>query len=170
MPKHLRAVCECARSGSQAVVARPGALAVLRPDPKWREPSGAFVRQRTMHWGMGLSGRLLLAGLLAVAACGSDAAPAARAPVVHAAGSSCAHGSRFALSLAADRGGQPTPAAAAAWFARHGGLAGIPAQGWRRVSGSGSGSGATVESGAVTLHVIQGPDRTWQVDSGNRCP
>jgi hypothetical protein len=45
---------------------------------------------------------------------------------------------------------------------------GIPAQGWRQISRSGS--GATVESGAVTLHVIQGPDRTWQVDSGNRCP
>lgn len=45
---------------------------------------------------------------------------------------------------------------------------GIPAEGWRQVSRSGT--GATVESGAVTLHVIQGPDRTWQVDSGNRCP
>jgi hypothetical protein len=125
-----------------------------------------------MRWGMDISGSCLLAGLLAIAACGSDAAPAARAPVVHAAGSSCAHGSGFAVSLASDRGGQPTPAAAAAWFARHGGLTGIPAQGWRQVSGggSGSGSGATVESGAVTLHVIQGPDRTWQVDSGNRCP
>ena len=75
---------------------------------------------------------------------------------------------RIRLSLVSDRGGQPTPAAAAAWFARHGGLTGIPAQGWRQLSRSGS--GATVESGAVTLHVIQGPDRTWQVDSGNRCP
>jgi len=65
-------------------------------------------------------------------------------------------------------GGQPTPAAAAAWFARHGGLTGIPAEGWRQVSRSGT--GATAEPGAVTLHVIQGPDRTWQVDSGNRCP
>jgi hypothetical protein len=121
-----------------------------------------------MRWGMNVSGSFLLAGLLAIAACGSDAAPAARAPVVHAAGSSCANGSGFALSLVSDRGGQPTPAAAAAWFARHGGLTGIPAQGWRQVSRSGS--GATVKSGAVTLHVIQGPDRTWQVDSGNRCP
>jgi hypothetical protein len=121
-----------------------------------------------MRWGMDVSGSFLLAGLLAIAACGSDAAPVARAPLVHAVGSSCVNGSGFALSLASDRGGQPTPAAAAAWFARHGGLTGIPAQGWRQVSRSGS--GATVESGAVTLHVIQGPDRTWQVDSGNRCP
>lgn len=132
------------------------------------EPSGAFVRQRYMRWEMGVSGSFLLTGLLALAACGSDAAPAAPAPVVHAASSSCARGSGFALSLASDRGGQPTPVTAAAWFARHGGLTGIPAQGWRQVSRSGS--GATVESGAVTLHVIQGPDRTWQVDSGNRCP
>jgi hypothetical protein len=121
-----------------------------------------------MRWEMDVSGSFLLAGLLAIAACGSDAAPAARAPVVHAAGSSCANGSRFALSLVSDRGGQPTPAAAAAWLARHGGLTGIPAQGWRQVSRNGT--GATVESGAVTLHVIQGPDRTWQVDSGRRCP
>jgi hypothetical protein len=119
---------------------------------------------------MGVSGSFLLVGLLAIAACGSDAAPAAPAPVVHAAGSSCANGSGFALSLVSDRGGQPTPVAAAAWFARHGGLTGIPAQGWRQVSRSRSGSGATVGSGAVTLHVVQGPDRTWQVDSGSRCP
>jgi hypothetical protein len=148
--------------------ARPGALAVVRPRPKWREPSGAFVRQRNMRWETGISGSFLLAGLLAAAACGSDAGPAAPAPVVHGAGSSCAHGSGFALSLTSDRGGRPTPAAAAAWFARHGGLTGIPAQGWRQVSRSGS--GATFKSGAVTLHVIQGSDRTWQVDSGTRCP
>jgi len=121
-----------------------------------------------MRWGMDVFGSCLFAGLLAVAACGSGAAPAAPAPVVDAAGSSCANGSGFALSLASDRGGQPTPAAAAAWFARHGGLTGIPAEGWRQVSRSDS--GATVESGAVTLHVSQGSDRTWQVDSGYRCP
>jgi hypothetical protein len=132
------------------------------------EPSGAFVRQRNMRWGMGVSGGCLFVGLLAITACGSNAAPATPVPVVHAAGSSCANGSGFALSLVSDRGGQPTPAAAAAWFARHGGLTGIPAQGWRQVSRNSS--GATVKSGAVTLHVIQGPDRTWQVDSGNRCP
>ena len=34
MPKHLTAARERARSGSEVVVARPGALAVLRPDPK----------------------------------------------------------------------------------------------------------------------------------------
>ena len=116
---------------------------------------------------MDVSGSFLLAGLLAIAACGSEAAPATPAPAVHAAASSCANGSGFAASLVSGRGGQPTPAAAAAWFARHGGLTGIPAQGWRQVSRSGSGT--TVESGAVTLHVIQGPDQTWHVDSGNRC-
>jgi len=121
-----------------------------------------------MRWGMHVFGGCLFAALLAIAGCGSDAAPAAPVPAVHAAGSSCANGSGFALSLVSDRGGQPTPAAAAAWFARHGGLTGIPAEGWRQVSRSGS--SVTVESGPVTLHVIQGPDRTWQVDSGNRCP
>ena len=113
-------------------------------------------------------GGCLFAGLLTSVGCGSDAAPATPVPTVHAAGSSCANGSGFALSLVSDRGGQPTPNSAATWFARHGGLTGIPGKGWRQVSRSGS--SVTVESGAVTLHVIQGPDRTWQVDSGNRCP
>src|SRR5580692_12727193 len=84
---------------------------------------------------------------------GSASPTRLRVVKVHAAASSCANGSGFALSLVSDRDGQPTPAAAAAWLARHGGLTGIPAQGWRQVSRSGSGSGATVESGAVTLHV-----------------
>jgi hypothetical protein len=118
-------------------------------------------------------GGCLFAGLLAGVGCGSEAAPATPVPAVHAAGSSCADGSGFALSLVSDRGGQPTPASAAAWFARHGGLTGIPAEGWRQVSRSGS--SVTVESGAVTLHVIQGPDQTWQVANlavraGSGCP
>jgi hypothetical protein len=146
---------------------RPARALAVRVDSKWREPSDAFVRQRNMRWGRNLAGSCLFAGLLATAACGSNAAPAAPAPLVHAAASSCPNRSGFALSLVSDRGGQPTPAAAAAWFAQHGGLTGIPAQGWRQVSRSGS--SATVESGTVTLHVIQGPDRKWQVDSGNRC-
>jgi hypothetical protein len=79
----------------------------------------------------------------------------------------CANGSAFALSLVSDRGGQPTPVAAAAWFARHGGVAGVPARGWREVGRHGR--GATVLSGPIVLHVVQGPDRTWQVDSGNWC-
>jgi hypothetical protein len=86
---------------------------------------------------------------------------------VAAATPACTSGSAFALSLVSDRGGQPTPIAAAAWFARHGGMTGIPARGWRRASRNGD--GAAVRSGPVTLHVVQGPDRTWQVDSGRRC-
>jgi hypothetical protein len=79
----------------------------------------------------------------------------------------CAEGSGFAVSLVSDRGGRPTPTAAAVWFARHGAVAGVPFGGWREVSRNGG--GRTVESGSFTLHVIQGPDRTWQVDSGSRC-
>lgn len=128
-----------------------------------------------MRWVMGVFGSCLSAGLLATAACGSQIAPvapasaaAAQPSVVHAANSPCPSGSGFALSLVSDRGGQPTPVAAASWFARHGGLPGIPAHGWRQVSRSGG--AAMVQSGAVTLHAIQGPDRTWQVDAGTRCP
>jgi hypothetical protein len=121
-----------------------------------------------MRLAMAVSGGCLSATLLAIAACGSDAAPATHAPAVHATSSSCSNGSGFALSLASDRDGQPTPIAAAAWFARHGGVAGLPAEGWRQITRSGG--AATVQSGAVTLHVVRGPDRTWQVDSGTRCP
>jgi hypothetical protein len=71
------------------------------------------------------------------------------------------------VSLVPGREGQPTPAAAAAWFARHGGVPGIPDEGWRQASRNGS--GAIVGSGQVILHAVQGPDRTWQVDSGSRC-
>jgi hypothetical protein len=117
------------------------------------------------------SGGGLLLCLLAAAGCGSRAAaaPAAvpSAAAVPAARSSCATGSAFELSLVSDRGGQPTPAAAAAWFARHGGVPGIPDAGWRVVSRAAR--DATLRSGPVTLHAARGPDRTWQVDSGQRC-
>jgi len=77
--------------------------------------------------------------------------------------------SGFALSLASDRGGQSSPVAAAVWFAQHGAVQGIPKIGWNVVS-TGKAEG-TVQSGGVQLHVIEGPDQTWQVDSGQySCP
>jgi hypothetical protein len=76
--------------------------------------------------------------------------------------------SAFALTLASDRGGQPTPTAAAQWLARHGAIAGIPLDGWQPVSQGDA--EASVRSGAVVLHVIEGPDQTWQVDGGQHCP
>jgi hypothetical protein len=81
--------------------------------------------------------------------------------------SRCAQQGGFALSLASDTGGQPTPNAAATWFAAHGGIASLPAQGWRVVDQDKD--GATLRSGASTLHVVQGSDQTWQVDSGTSC-
>jgi len=113
-------------------------------------------------------GGCIVACLLTATACGSGSSQSAAAPVPAAtARSGCASGSAFALSLVSDRAGQPTPAAAAAWFARYGDVAGVPDRGWR---GAGRhGRGATVRSGPVTLHVVQGPDRTWQVDSGSWC-
>jgi hypothetical protein len=117
-----------------------------------------------------VSGGWILACLLAASACGSGSAhpAAAQAPATAAtARPACASGPAFALSLVSDRGGQPTPVAAAAWFARHGGVAGVPARGWRQASRQGR--DATVRSGLVTLHAVQGPDRTWQVDSGSWC-
>jgi hypothetical protein len=75
--------------------------------------------------------------------------------------------SGFALSLASDRGGQSSPVKAAVWFARHGAVPGIPDAGWKEVS-TGKAE-ATVQSGGVQLHVLEGPDQTWQVDSGQYC-
>ena len=112
-------------------------------------------------------GSCLLAVALAAPACGSGAGLAPPVPAVPAAGSSCASRSGFAVSLVPGREGQPAPAAAAAWFARHGGVPGIPDEGWRQASRNGS--GAIAGSGQVILHAVQGPDRTWRVDSGSRC-
>jgi hypothetical protein len=113
----------------------------------------------------------ILAVAMAAGACGSRSAIPARSAGDSVAATAdtppCVSGSGFALSLVSDRGGQPTPVRAAEWFARHGQLSGIPAGGWRETSRD-SGT-AVVESGPVKLHVVEGPDRTWQVDSGERC-
>ncbi len=79
----------------------------------------------------------------------------------------CATRTGFELSLVRDRGGQPTPVAAARWLARHGDVPGIPRRGWR-LTGE-SRSGATVASHRTVLHAVQGSDGTWQVDSGTTC-
>jgi len=111
--------------------------------------------------------------ILGAGACGSRSAggehmPAADVPSTPAAAiATCGSGSGFALSLVSDRGGQPTPVRAAQWFAHHGGVPGIPDQGWREISHDDA--SALLASGSVRVHVIQGPDRTWQVDSGERC-
>jgi len=116
---------------------------------------------------------LVTAALLATAACGTaaEAAPPTGAPTNAATSasitqphSSCAG---FSLSLVSDRGGRPSPVAAAEWFAGHGGVAGVPQSGWRKV-GQDEG-GVIVGSGDLRLHVIRGSDGTWQVDSGSWC-
>jgi hypothetical protein len=136
-----------------------------------REPAAAAVRQRSMTLSRAAFCGCIVTCLLAASACGSgsaqSAAPRGTAVAAPAARSACASGSAFALSLVSDRGGQPTPVAAAAWFARRGGVPGVPAQGWRETGRQGG--GAAVRSGPVTLHVVQGADRTWQVDSGSWC-
>ena len=89
---------------------------------RMREPAAAAVRQRSMVLHPAAFGGCILACLLAVSACGSSSAQSAATPMTAAtARSACASGSALALSLVSDRGGQPAPVAAAAWFARHGG-------------------------------------------------
>ena len=79
----------------------------------------------------------------------------------------CATHSGFELSLVSDRGGQRTPIRASAWFARHGRVAEIPVSGWH-LEGKDA-MGVFTRSGRVRLHVVQGQDKTWQVDSGENC-
>ena len=75
--------------------------------------------------------------------------------------------SGFELSLVSDRGGESTPVGASEWFARHGGVGGVPRTGWH-LDGSDS-QGVFTRSGWARLHEVQGPDKTWQVDSGTTC-
>ena len=120
-----------------------------------------------------VTGGCVVAIVIALGACGAgsgkspDASAAATRSSAGASSPACASGSGFALSLVSDLGGQPTPVRAAQWFARRGGVAGIPLAGWREIRREGG--SALVVSGPVTLHVVQGPDLTWQVDSGERC-
>jgi hypothetical protein len=54
------------------------------------------------------------------------------------------------------------------WFVVHGGVdSQLPRAGWR-VFGS-DGTGLVVGAANSRLHVVQGADQTWQVDSGTIC-
>ena len=75
-------------------------------------------------------------------------------------------GQDFALSLAKDSGGETSPITAAEWFAVHGGVwSDVPTTGWHLVGSPGPTT--DVRSGSMTLQVLQGPDGTWQVESGS---
>lgn len=104
--------------------------------------------------------------VLAVAGCGAsgngEISPGS--PRVQA---RCEHGVGFELSLASDTGGQPTPVVAAAWFAAHGGVQDLPKQRWYVIDRNQD--GVVLRAGSSSLHVVQGSDGTWQVDSGIHC-
>ena len=101
-----------------------------------------------------------VATLLALGACGDSVAtatPSTAPPTPTCDG--------FALALVSDRGGAPSPIEAVRDFLHGGGVSiPLPTSGWTADPG-----GSTVRSGTATLHVLQGPDGTWQVDSGQRC-
>jgi hypothetical protein len=77
----------------------------------------------------------------------------------------CRQGRSFELDLRSGTGGQPTPEDAAA-HARVPGFA-LPKSGWQVVSREGG--EASLRSDGYQVHVVEGPDKTWQVDSGGRC-
>lgn len=74
------------------------------------------------------------------------------------------HCGGFDLTLGSDRGGQPSPVLASERFARNGTFAHIPHKGWH-LDGNDD-TGVFTRSGPVRLHVIQNPDKTWQVNAG----
>jgi hypothetical protein len=129
---------------------------------------------RPSHVTVQLAGMMVVtAALLVTASCGTatQARPAAGTPTDSSTPVSAtqAHAScgGFSLSLVSDRGGQPSPVAAAEWLTGHGGVGGLPQSGWHEDGQDESGS--IVRSGDVALHVLRGPDGTWQVDSGSWC-
>lgn len=79
----------------------------------------------------------------------------------------CTRGPGFELSLVSDTGGQASPVAAATWFASHGGVDGMPSEGWQ-ITGRSYGE-ATLAAARSRVHAVRGPDGTWQVDSGGTC-
>jgi hypothetical protein len=84
-------------------------------------------------------------------------------------GSTCAHGSGFALSLASGYPGWATPVQAAQQFSRQpdpGGY-GTPSTVW--TAGTPTASGVSVTAEHLTLHAVRLPNGHWAIDSGQRC-
>lgn len=104
--------------------------------------------------------------VLAVAGCGGSGGGQIN-PHAPGAQTRCKRGAGFELSLASHTGGQVTPVGAAVWFAAHGGVEDLPKQGWHVIDRNKD--GVTLRAGSSSLHVVQGSDRTWQVDGGTRC-
>jgi hypothetical protein len=132
----------------------------------WTEPRAWGVRLTEVsasRWKLVTAAALALA---AISGCGggSSATVSIGSPQV-ASPKPCP--SVFQLSLISSRNGQATPMAAAVWFATRGGVANVPVSGWRPVSQTRG--RAVLASGRSTVHVIEGPDGTWQVDSGHNC-
>jgi hypothetical protein len=105
----------------------------------------------------------VVAGMGGIALSGCSSGPTPHATLRCQSG-----GSRFSLDLVSSTGGSPTPEAAAVATAQRGaGDLRLPVGGWVVVDRS-AGS-ALVRSDDYQLHVTQGTDGTWQVDSGLRC-
>lgn len=64
-------------------------------------------------------------------------------------------------------GGQPSPVAAAVYFAKHGNVGGVPVSGWKVVVQTKV--GAYLRSGASIIHATHASDGTWLVDSEQTC-
>jgi hypothetical protein len=72
---------------------------------------------------------------------------------------------QFSYSLQSERDGQANPLDAAIWFAKYSGRIPRSIEGW--TAHDVSHGEAIVTNGTLALHTVQGPDATWQVDSGS---
>jgi len=113
---------------------------------------------------------VLTSAVVLIAACSGSpgvhrSEPTMSTPTRSTSPPACSSG--FDLSLVSDPGGQPDPPSAAEWFAAHGGVKGLPSSDWQVIARDVE--GVTLESGRSTLHVVEGRDKSWQVDSGSNC-
>jgi hypothetical protein len=81
----------------------------------------------------------------------------------------CSAGAAFALSLPLGISGAPTPVQAAERFVVHGGVPGYGNSSSRWQISAHDAQGVTLTAGSVRLHALQLHDKTWVVDSGERC-
>jgi hypothetical protein len=81
----------------------------------------------------------------------------------------CQARAAFSASIALGISGAPTPMKAAEGFVAHGSVPGYGDASSRWQITGHDAQGVTLTAGSVRLHALQLRDKTWVVDSGERC-
>jgi hypothetical protein len=100
----------------------------------------------------------------------SSASPMGRSVVSSpVAAGGCQARAAFSASIALGISGAPTPMKAAEGFVAHGSVPGYGDASSRWQITGHDAQGVTLTAGSVRLHALQLRDKTWVVDSGERC-